>query len=377
MKLKLIAVAVATVISAPAFAEDEASAKAGSGFKVKTDDVSLSVGGRLQYDIDMFDGEAFNGTDDSGSDSELRRARIFVSGKIGKDWSGKVQANFNDQDSEANLQDAYIKYTGWESADLTLGKHKEPFGLEEQTSSKDITAIERTMIINALAPGRNYGASLGNASDDFSWKFGVYDRGEEGGNIATAFTGRMTFAPVVSKDEVFHLGFGYTQSRLAGNSYGDADQRLEIHTANEKIGSSSIVGESITAYNLELAYSAGPFHAQAEYFDGEIDGGLAPDTDIEGYYAQVGYILTGESRPYSKGVFKRVKPKGDAGAWEVFGRFSSYEPGTDEAEAFTVGLNYYANAAVRIGLNYVSGDMTEGGVDKDGDALAVRIQYVF
>lgn len=377
MKLKLIAVAVATIISAPAFAEGEASAKAGSGFKVETGDVSLSVGGRLQYDIDMFDGEAFSGTDDSGSDSELRRARIFISGKIAKDWSGKVQGNFKD-DGTTNLEDAYIKYTGWESADLTLGKHKEPFGLEENTSSKDITAIERTMIINALAPGKNYGASLGGGSNDFTWKFGIYDHGDEGGNIATGFSGRVTTAPIATKDEVFHLGFGYTQSRLAGNTYGEADQRLEIHTADEKVGSSSIIGESIMAYNLEVAYSTGPFHAQAEYFDGEVDGGnLALDTDIEGYYAQVGYILTGESRPYSKGVFKRVKPKGDAGAWEVFGRYSNYEPGADEAETFTLGLNYYANAAVRVGLNYVMSDMTEGGVDKDGDALAVRFQYVF
>lgn len=377
MKLKLIAVAVATVISTPAFAEGEASAKAGSGFKVETGDVSLSVGGRLQYDIDMFDGEAFSGTDDSGSDSELRRARIFVSGKIAKDWSGKVQANFSD-DGSANLEDAYIQYNGWDGVDLTLGKQKEPFGLEEQISSKDITAIERTMITNALAPGRNYGVSLGGGSNEFTWKFGIYDRGEEGNNIATGFSGRVTTAPIATKDEVFHLGFGYTQSRLAGNTYGEADQRLELHTADEKVGSSSLLGESIMAYNLEVAYAAGPFHAQAEYFDGEVDGGnWTADTDIEGYYAQAGYILTGESRPYSKGVFKRVKPKGDAGAWEVFGRFSSYEPGTDEAEAFTIGLNYYANAAVRIGLNYVSGDMTEGGVNKDGDALAVRFQYVF
>ncbi|AUD79525.1 porin [Kangiella profundi] len=377
MKLKLIAVAVATVISAPAFAEGEASAKAGSGFKVETNDVTLSVGGRLQYDIDMFDGEAFSGADESGSDSELRRARIFVSGKIGKDWSGKVQGNFKD-DGTTNLEDAYIKYSGWDGVDLTLGKHKEPFGLEENTSSKDITAIERTMITNALAPGKNYGVSLGGGSNDFTWKFGVYDHGDEGGNIATGFSGRVTTAPIATKDEVLHLGFGYTQSRLAGDTYGEADQRLEIHLADEKVGSGSITGQSINAYNLEVAYSTGPFHAQAEYFDGEIDGGnFAADTDLEGYYAQVGYIITGESRPYSKGVFKRVKPKGDAGAWEVFGRFSSYEPGTDEAEAFTIGLNYYANAAVRIGLNYVSGDMTEGGVDKDGDALAVRIQYVF
>ena len=59
MKLKLIAVAVATVISAPAFAETETSGKAGSGFTVKTDDVSFSVFGRVQYDVDMWDGDAY------------------------------------------------------------------------------------------------------------------------------------------------------------------------------------------------------------------------------------------------------------------------------------------------------------------------------
>lgn len=382
MKLKLLAVAVAAAISTPAFAETEAKAKAGGGMKVNTDDVSIKVGGRLMYDIDWFDDEAFNGNTDSGSDSELRRARIYVSGEFG-DWEAKVQGDFKD-DGDTALSDAYIQYNGWDDLELMLGKHKEPFGLEEQTSSKDITAIERTMITNALAPGKNYGVSLGSASDAFTWKVGLYDHGEEGDNIATGVTGRVTFAPVLTKSQVFHLGFGYRQSQLEGNEYGDADQRLEIHTANEKVGSGSIMGEKINAYNLEVAYAAGPFHAQGEYFDAEVDGGSwTTDTDIEGYYAQFGYVLTGESRPYSKGKFKRVSPKGNKGAWEVFGRFSHYEPGSDEADAYTLGLNYYASKAVRVGINYVNGDLTEfdsdinNFVDKDGNAIAVRFQYVF
>lgn len=382
MKLKLLAVAVTAVISTPAFADTEAKAAAGSGMSIKTDDVNLEVGGRLMYDIDWFDDQAFNGAPDSGSDSELRRARIYVSGELGN-WEAKVQGDFKD-DGGTKLGDAYIQYNGWDGLELVLGKHKEPFGLEEQTSSKDITAIERTMIINALAPGKNYGASLGSFSDEFTWMVGVYDHGEEGNNIATGITGRMTFAPVVTKDEVFHLGFGYRQSQLEGNEYGEADQRLEIHTANEKVGSGSIMGESLTAYNLEVAYAAGPFHAQAEYFDAEIDGGgWTTDTDIEGYYAQFGYVLTGESRPYSKGKFKRVKPQGNSGAWELFGRLSHYEPGSDEADAYTLGLNYYASKAVRVGINYVNGDLTEYDsnindfVGKDGNAIALRFQYVF
>ena len=375
MKLKLLAVAVAAVISTPAFAESEVKAKAGGGAKFKTDDVSIKVGGRLMYDIDWFDDEAFTGNTGSGSDSELRRARIYVSGEFGN-WEAKVQGDFKD-DGDTALSDAYIQYNGWDDLELVLGKHKEPFGLEEQTSSKDITAIERTMITNALAPGKNYGASLGSFSDEFTWMVGLYDHGDEGGNIATGVTGRMTFAPVVTKNQVLHFGAGFRQSRLAGNEYGDADQRLEIHTADEKVGSSSIVGESITAYNFEVAYAAGPFHAQAEFFDAEVDGGFNADTDISGYYAQFGYVLTGESRPYSKGKFKRVSPKGENGAWEMFGRFSQYEPGSDEADAVTLGLNYYASKAVRVGVNYVMGDMTEGGINKDGNAIAVRFQYVF
>ena len=173
MKLKLLAVAVAAVISTPAFAESEVKAKAGGGAKFKTDDVSIKVGGRLMYDIDWFDDEAFTGNTGSGSDSELRRARIYVSGEFGN-WEAKVQGDFKD-DGDTALSDAYIQYNGWDDLELVLGKHKEPFGLEEQTSSKDITAIERTMITNALAPGKNYGASLGSFSDEFTWMVGLYD----------------------------------------------------------------------------------------------------------------------------------------------------------------------------------------------------------
>lgn len=376
MKIKLLAVAVAAAITTPvAFAETKVSNKAGGGLKVKKGDVELSVGGRLMFDVDYFDGDAFSKGDVSGSDSELRRARLFLKGKLGKDWEAKLQADFKDSGS-TKLADAYIRYKGWDFANLTMGKQKTPFGLEEQTSSKDITAIERTMSTNAFAPGRKYGVSLGDASKDMSWALGVFDFGDEGGHIATGVVGRFTFAPMVSKEGVFHLGAGFKKQRLAGDVYKDADQRLEVHLADEKVGSGSIVGQSMTAYNFEVAYSSGPFHAQAEYFDGTVENG-ANDTDLTGYYAQFGYILTGESRPYKKGKFKRVKPKGNSGAWEVFGRYSQYEPGQDEATAFTLGLNYYANNAVRVGLNYIKGDLEEGGVDKDGDAIAFRVQYVF
>ncbi len=375
MKLKLLAVAVAAAITTPAaFAESSSSVKAGKGITVETGDTSLNIGGRLQFDLDYFDGDAFASGDTSGSDSEIRRARLFAKGKVGKNWEAKLRADFK-EDGTTKFDEAYLKYKGWDFADLTIGTHKANFGLEQVTSSKDITAIERTMATNAFTIGNKKGIALGKGTNDYTWGLGVYDLGDEGDHIATAVTGRFTFSPVNTKEEIFHLGAGFTKQRLANDEFKNADQRLEIHLADEKVGSGTIVGQSFSGYNLEVAYAAGPFHAQGEYYDGEVDG--VTDTDLTGYYAQVGYIITGESRPYSKGKFKRVKPKGKDGAWEVFGRWSSYEPGTDEAEALTLGLNYYANNAIRVGLNYVMGDLTEGGVNKDGNAFAVRVQYVF
>ncbi len=376
MKLKLLAVAVAAAITTPAaFAESSTSVKAGKGITVKTGDTSLNIGGRIQLDADWFDGDAFSKGNVSGSDSEVRRARLFAKGKIGSDWEAKIRADFK-EDGSTKVDEAWVKFKGWDFADLTIGTHKANFGLETQTSSKDITAIERTMSSNAFAIGNKKGIALGKANKDYTWGLGLYDLGEEGGNIATGFTGRFTFSPINTKEEVFHIGAGFAKQRLAGDVFKNADQRLEVHTADEKVGSGSITGQSFTGYNLEVAYSAGPFHTQAEYFDGEVDNG-ANDTSIEGYYAQFGYIITGESRPYSGGKFKRVSPKGKGGAWEVFGRYSQYEPGQDEATAFTLGLNYYANNAIRVGVNYIMGDLEEGGVDKDGNSIAVRLQYVF
>ncbi|EGG98718.1 Phosphate-specific outer membrane porin OprP Pyrophosphate-specific outer membrane porin OprO [gamma proteobacterium IMCC2047] len=64
----------------------------------------------------------------------------------------------------------------------------------------------------------------------------------------------------------------------------------------------------------------------AEYYDGEVEAPDAvagsDDLEVDGYYFQAGYILTGESRKYKTGsaAFDKVKP-GKDGAWEIFARY--------------------------------------------------------
>jgi phosphate-selective porin OprO/OprP len=114
----------------------------------------------------------------------------------------------------------------------------------------------------------------------------------------------------------------------------------------------------------------GPFHIQAEYVDAEFGG-----DDLSGYYVQAGYVLTGETRPYSGGKFKRVKPEAKTGAWEVVARYedgdgdySDIELGRTDATAYTLGLNWYAHENLRLGVNYS---------DDDGNEFRVRFQLTF
>ena len=111
---------------------------------------------------------------------------------------------------------------------------------------------------------------------------------------------------------------------------------------------------------------------------GDIDG----NDDLSGYYLQAGYFLTGESRPYSGGKFKRPKPEGKGGAWEIVARYedgdgnhSDIELGADDATAYTLGVNWYAHKNVKFGVNYTDGESNTS--DDDGSEFRVRFQLTF
>src|SRR5690606_16204002 len=110
---------------------------------------------------------------------------------------------------------------------------------------------------------------------------------------------------------------------------------------------------------------------------------------FDGYYAQLGYFLTGETRPYrnASGIFDRVKPrrnfgwKEDSGwgAWEVTARYSEIDlndggiRGGEQAD-FTLGLNWYLNPNTRIVWNYIHGDVDHDLYDGSFDSFLMRFQ---
>jgi phosphate-selective porin OprO/OprP len=335
------------------------------GLEVATVDgkAAVELGGRIQWDYDSTEAEDY-GID--REDLDARRARLFVAGLYG-DWSYKAQFNIAESDGAdgGDAEDLYIRYNGFgKLARITLGKQKEPIGLEWLTSSKDIVMLERSAITELFTPGRSGGIQLHGNGENWTYGIGAFEAEGDGSDDFddTALTGRVTFAPIKSDEMLVHLGAGFT-------------------TRDTELDDDPLTDEEFEAYNLELAGVFGPFHAQAEFFDGEESTELA-DTDVDGYYIQAGWILTGETRPYKDGVFKRIKPAAESGAWEVvlryedgFGRYSDVGLTTTEGEQTALGINYYANANVRLGLSYMDGEEDDTGFD--GDELRLRAQFAF
>ncbi|MDB4511917.1 OprO/OprP family phosphate-selective porin [Arenicella sp.] len=348
MKIKLSAALAAAVVLVTANANAEVEVKTDGGLRVSDDNYSFRVGARIMYDYNKSE---LNGvTDEDGFD--VRRARVYISGTVAEDWGFKSQWNVDGD----GFEDLYIRYTGFGSAArITIGNQKVPFGLEELQSSKDISVLERSAITEQYAVGRSESVQLdGKLGSNQTYAISAYtqDEAEDDAKEDVGFAARYTIAPINNDSTVVHLGAAYRDI---------ADEN---------------------AFGLEFGLATGPFHFQAEYADGDFG-----DVSENGYYAQAGYVITGESRPYSGGVFGRIAPGGNGGAWEAvvryedgYGNHSDIELGRTDASAFTVGLNYYPHKTVRIGMNYTDGDSNvanEDGSFDDGNEFRIRFQLAF
>ncbi|MCY1436971.1 Porin O [compost metagenome] len=175
-----------------------------------------------------------------------------------------------------------------------------------------------------------------------------------------------------------------------GNDAGTNGNRLLLGGANNRPAGSY---DDDSAWGLEAAWAMGPFSVQGEYIQRELqaDDAAFEDVDATGYYAQVAYTLTGEAREYKLGKFDKIKPENkQIGAWEVFYRYDNISVEDDngafaaiddiEGKVHNVGVNWYANEAVKLSGVYVTSavDNAENDAgDDDGDGFVVRAQYVF
>jgi len=354
---------------------------------------SIKIGGRIQIDAATYNDDIAGHSDGT----EIRRARLFVQGNLGKAWGYKLQYDFADDIDIDGLRDAYLDFTGFESFKIRIGHTKESFSLQNMTSSKYVLFTERALPI-VFSRGRNLGLQLSHNDKNWSAAVGVYGRGVNGAELdndeSFGVSSRVTYAAINEENRVLHLG-----ATAAYRSTGSIDAlrfrvRPESHLTNTRLVDTGFFdADSYNRFVGETAFISGPFHIQGEYYHTSVDRDISANADLDfsGFYVEGGWFLTGESMNYkpSKGIYSRVTPrgivgKGGIGAWQVALRYSSLDL-TDEditggeEENFTLGLNWYATPNIRFAANYVNVLDVKGGIN-DGDepeSFQIRSQVEF
>lgn len=368
-------------------------------------DFKLKFGGRIQNDFAWFsEGDDIKNIPINSQDgTEFRRARLYIGGTIYEDFEFKAQYDF--AGSSHKIKDMYIAANNVPVVgQIKVGHFKEPFSLENLTSSKDIGMMERNLS-TAFAPGYGTGIGIANSAYDkhLAYAAGIFRHSDSQGAGASDsggvdITGRISGVPIwdAEGERYLHLGLGLSHLDVDSDGEYDLDSSAEAHLAEDLVMINMVDVDSVDMIGLEVAYAQGTLHLQSEYIFTCVGGESGiEDADFSGYYVQVGYFLTGEHKNYKlgKGVFDKIRPnnnftlsEGGTGAWEVLVRYSnldledgSYAGG--ELSDITLGINWYLNPNMKVMLNYVHGELEDGvlgdGEEDDVDYIMTRFQVTW
>ena len=419
----LLCAALMATCTTSAVAQDGKVRSNGLGLISADGETSINLTGRLHFDFRDFKSDFANGknvntgTAKYGDTFDMRRARIGFQGNLVKDLSYEVVFNATTSDS-TTLDTGWVNYTLSAPVQFRFGKFKQPFNLEELTSSNNIDFMERSYV-NQVAPGKKLGMMVhGAPMAGLNYGLSIFQEGTavstSTGNFPTAARVAFDIAKLADiKDSVVHVG-------LAGvnGKYDSTDGKiLTVRSLGRGIepfagaasGTFSATNNLEVTKNiqgLELAYANGPFKFQTETASTSFTGnnnGLSLDGNIKTSYVEVLYNITGEkwSDSYGNGIFTSIKPLSafksgqGKGAWQVGFRTSTYD-GSDWKTAApsattnslkgttnTLGLTWFANQNMRVMLNHsitsFDNAFTPSGLNKADQetTTALRVQVNF
>jgi len=376
-----------TGLNATTCGDDEGKIKTKSGILEL-----VSKDGNFSYKLDArlyLDAAVYNENEDIidlHSGSEVRRIRFALKTVLWKKFIAEIDFDF--AGNEVDIKDAYMGYIGIDNMIFKVGQFRVPFSLEEVTSSRYVSFIERALP-NVFPPGRKLGFAVYKWGKNWQVATGLF--GQEAGDIdekegknsdeGVNFAVRATYAPILNDSTVFHIGASYSyqttdaftkKMRFRGYDESKISKIKFLSTGKVKdVDHSGMIG-------LETAFQLGSFHLQAEYITVDVarlaDSGK-PNFSLKGGYIFGSFFITGDSMPYyaDQGEFGRVNPKKKGGAIELLARYSwidlndiSNKIKGGEGKNFTLGVSYYLNPNYKIMLNYTKVDHDKYA-DADGD----------
>lgn len=335
------------------------------------DKLDLDISGYVMLDYDDFDRGLTEDDSASTRKSDVRRARLNFKADLLDNWNAKLQLGFAGDSTE--IKDAYIQYKGWSWADLKIGEQKEPFGLEKLTSSRNLLMIERSLVSQALSPGRSMGVSLGGNYSGINWQLGYFHPDES--ESASAITGRFTWLPWQEGDNLLHLGAAFSERDLENSDFR-INARMEVYYSDSIVEGEKLIADSNSLQSIELMWQMNGITTMAEWQQAEVTDHNDIDYDYKGGYVQIGYQLNGQNRQYKNGTLGNTRDSG----WEVTSRYSHFKLNEEnqESDIYALGVNYFASKKLKFMADYINAEQTIKGIELDkNDAISLRVQYSF
>jgi phosphate-selective porin OprO/OprP len=280
-----------------------------------------------------------------------------------------------------------------EPAYVRVGQYKTPNSIEELTSRRFITFMERAAIIDAFEQDRQIGLGGGVSGDNWGVDAGLFGQNAEdvNDNEGYALAGRGHYAffpgsgePAEDSSDVIHLGASARYRNFDNDTFGSEvqyRQRPFFHfTGTRSVDTGEIEdSEGDVWVGGEFAWVRGPFSLQSEVANTFLQrkNGQDDANNLWGGYLSASYFLTGEHRNYDPegGAFERVKVsnplhEGGIGAWEIAARADYIDLNDEgvkggEQASWIAGVNWYVNDWVRFMLD---GAVTQVFAARNSDA---------
>jgi phosphate-selective porin OprO/OprP len=366
--------------------------------------------GRVLFDQIMYDDPpALAGIIDRQNEFGFSTIRIGVKGNAWENVLYQVEVEF--EGSETDFKDCFLETTNCPIlGNVRVGHFKEPFSLEETTSSRFITFMSRSNAHGALVPSRNYGVMAYDylmEDQDWTWMMGTFrnsspdnpvgrasfveDRGDWTYDVRIA--GNPYYDEPSNGRYLVHVGSAYSYRRTSGTNAVFTD-KPELGSQNGYLGTQFTGDRDWNLFGGEAALAWGPSSLQSEVYAAYLGG-----DQITGGYVQYSYFITGENRGYRRDVkaFDRVTPIENffrvstadgvcmgKGAWEMKARYSWLDMNAGQATAgfvrgyqngFTTGANWYWNPYTRMMFDYVYEDVDLiTGVTGSTNNFGIRFQ---
>ncbi|HEV2746908.1 MAG TPA: porin, partial [Allosphingosinicella sp.] len=236
-------------------------------FEDKDSGWSFKPRGRLQYDFAWVGRPEGNMDPGLGFSNEARRLRLGAEGTIPGGFGYKFEIDF--ADNEVDVTDAILTYNAARNLNLAIGQHNAFQSLEELTSSRFSSFIERAAFTDAFNFERRVGLSATYAAGDFLLAGGVFtdnltDLANSGDadhlgdeNNSLSFDGRIVYAPKLGATQLHLGGSAHLRDNGDTNEAGVATryrQRPLVHTTNTRfLATPSLNVDRETHYGLEAA----------------------------------------------------------------------------------------------------------------------------